>query len=409
MMEKIMRSELINACEALTQRATELRCRIHANPELGCKEFATSALVMAELKDIGIEYRSFDDGYTGVIGIIHGGKPGPVIGMRADMDALPIQEFDLSKSYSSNKPGVMHACGHDVHTAVLLGAARIIHGFKDRLAGTVKLIFQPAEEASEGGADEMVRRGCLENPHVDEIFGIHVDDQRDCGMVGTRVGATNASCDSITITVQGKSAHGTRPELGVDALYAACQVVTNLHAMLSRRVGALKNVSLNIGTLHAGTASNIIADTAVMNISLRTTDPAMRPYMFSEIERTAKCICEACCAEAKMEIRCGSGSVVNDRVLVEHVKGISELLLGEGHFNYTEELCIGSEDFSHYTESIPGCFYDIGIRNRGKGIDAPLHNCHFDIDERAIGIGLLMQSGVVLSRLCTLTDDGKKG
>ena len=403
-MQPIKVSELRQAVAAVSQRGVELRRTIHANPELSSKEYETSALVKKELSEAGIPYKDFDD-YTGVIGLIEGAKPGPVYAIRADMDALPIQEVDTERPYCSKNPGVMHACGHDVHTAVLLSAAKVINQFKDRMSGSVKLLFQPAEEATNLGAREMVARGCLEDPHVDEVYGLNVDDQRPCGTVGTRIGPTNASSDRIVVKITGKSAHGTRPELGVDAVFVAAEVVVGLHAMLSRRVGALKNISLNIGVIQGGTAANIIAQEASLQISLRTTDPAMRPYMFEEITRTINGICELNLATAEIEISEGCRSVVNDKECVEHVYALSERLLGPGHFTFTPELCMGSEDFSCYTQHIPSCFYDLGIRNEERGITARLHNCHFDVDENAIPIGILMHSAIVLEKLCGIVDD----
>lgn len=393
------KQELLSLVERKKERAIALRRQIHADPELSGKEYRTAALVQGELDRLQIPYRTWSD-YTGVVGLIAGAAEGPVIALRADMDALPISEARTELPFCSQNPGVMHACGHDVHTAVLLGAAAVLKELAPRLHGSVKLLFQPSEECGPNGADQMVKRGCMQDPRVDRVFGLHVDDGRPCGALGTRAGAINASCDAFRIEVTGRSAHGTRPQNGVDAIYTACQMILSLYAMTARRLSALERVSVNVGTVSGGTASNIVADRAEFSISLRTVSEETRAYMHREIRQLLEDTARLNRAEVRISMREGARTQFNDAESVERIARMAELLYGKNAYTENADPSMGSEDFSAYCrDGTPGAMWELGVRNEEKGWTAALHNDRFCPDERAIPIGMAMQSAIVYSLL----------
>lgn len=382
-------------------RAVELRRNIHEYPELSGRELRTSELVRNELERLGIQYQSWPD-YTGVVGVIPGAGDGPVIALRADMDALPILEKRTELPFCSKTPGVMHACGHDVHTAILLGAAAVLKELAPQLHGTVKLLFQPSEESDNLGAAHMVALGCMENPKVDKVFAIHVDDSRECGSLGTKVGAINSAADHFQVTVLGKSAHGTKPQKGVDAIYTACQMINNLYAMIPRRLSALESVSVNVGTIRGGTADNIICDKVEFGISLRTVSNEIRSYMHKEIQQMLKDTASLNHAKVEISLREGAGSQYNDGDCVDLINRVSDLLYGKGAYETNPSPSMGSEDFSEYCkDGTPGAMWELGVRNTEKGWTAPLHNDLFCPDEGSIPIGIAMQSAIVYELLST--------
>ena len=393
------KDELMKLVEKHAEHTIALRRDIHAHPELSEHEERTSKLVQEELKRLGIPYETYD-GYTAVVGLIHGAGEGPVIGLRADMDALPILEERTELPFCSQNDGVMHACGHDVHTSTLLGAAAVLKDLAPKLNGTVKLLFQPAEEAGNKGASYFIKQGCLENPKVDKIFAFHVDASKEWGTLGTRVGAYNAASDKFYVTVLGKSSHGTKPELGIDALYVACQIVLAVYSMMGRRINGLDKVSINVGKLHGGNTHNIVCDRAEFVISLRTVDKRMREFMHQEIRALIEGIAAA--NRAKLEINevYGCSSVMNEEASVELIHGVSDWLLGKDAYIPNPDPIMGSEDFSAYGDAgVPGAMYDLGVRNTEKGMTAPIHNSMFCPDERAIPIGMAMQAGIVYKLL----------
>jgi len=393
------KEELLSIVDKYAPRIVEIREDIHANPELSSQEFRTSRLVADELQKLGIEVKTWPD-YTGVVGLIKGAEDGPVIALRADMDALPILEERTELPFCSRNPGVMHACGHDVHTTVQLGAAAVLKELAPKMKGSVKLIFQPAEEATGMGAGHFISLGCLENPHVDQIFAIHVTDAAEWGHNGTKYGITNSAPDVFSVTVHGVSSHGTRPQKGVDALYTACQMITALYGMTNRRLSALQTVSVNVGKFHSGTASNIIADKAEFDISLRTIEPISRKLMHEEIIHLLKSVAKLNHAEVEINERYGCPSQVNDKDCVDAIVGASDWLYGEGKFSLYDEVSMGSEDFSEYgATGIPSAMWELGVANLEKGWTAPLHNSKFCADERAIPIGMAMQAAIIYSIL----------
>lgn len=399
------RVELMALVDKHTEHTIELRRDIHAHPELSEQEFRTRKVVCDELDRLGIPYQTWEDD-NGVIGLIEGGGDGPVIALRADMDALPIQEGRTELPFCSQNPGVMHACGHDVHTTVQLGATAVLKELAPKLKGAVKLIFQPAEEAGTHGAAFLVKRGCMENPKVDKIFGIHVDDVREWGTLGTKAGAINAASDLFEVTVLGKSTHGTKPERGIDAMYVACQMVLAVYSMVARRLNGLDKVSVNVGKLNGGTAHNIVCDKAEFGISLRTVDNRVRAYMHEEIRALLEGIATANRATVEIKESYGCSSQFNDEECVELIHQVSDFLWGKDAYSTNPDPAMGSEDFSAYCESgTPGSMWELGVRNTERGWTAPLHNMMFCPDERAIPIGMAMQAGIVYQ---LLSEDGLK-
>ena len=391
------RQELLDIAAEKAVHALEIREDIHAHPELSGQEIRTSGIVRQELERLGIETRIWE-GYTGVAGILRGAYDGPVIALRADMDALPILEKRTELPFCSTNPGVMHACGHDMHTSIQLGAAAVLKELADRLHGTVKFIFQPAEEATDLGAKHFVSLGVLEDPHVDRIFAIHVDTDRETGMLGTKKGNTNSASDLLTVTVHGKSSHGTRPQFGVDAIYTACQMILSVYGFVGRRLHALQSVSVNVGKIEAGTANNIIADTCRFAISLRTIDRQMRTFMHEELRDLLESIARENHAEVTIEDRYGCSSQFNDSDCVDTIEAAAKILYGEECYTVNPEPSMGSEDFSAYGETgIPSAMWELGVRNGKMGWTAPLHNDMFCADEAALPIGIAMQAAIVYS------------
>lgn len=389
------KTELLQLAEQESERLIALRREIHAHPELSEQEYRTRALVCRELERLGVPYEIREDD-TGVVGLIRGQKDGPVIALRADMDALPITEQHTELPFCSETPGVMHACGHDMHTAIQLGAAALLKKLAPRLCGSVKLIFQPAEEAGTHGADFMVKHGCMENPKVDKIFAIHVDAGRECGTLGTKPGVLNSASDSFQVKVCGKAAHGTKPQCGIDAVFAAVQMINALYGMSTRRLSALERVSLNVGTISGGTANNIIADEAHFGISLRTVDKDIRAYMHREIRELLEGIASAHKAQVEITETYGSASQINDEDCVDLIRSTSDLLWGKQAYIPNEDPSMGSEDFSAYCEDgTPGAMWELGVRNTELGMTAPLHSGLFCPDERAILVGTAMQTAIV--------------
>ncbi|MDX2435956.1 MAG: M20 family metallopeptidase, partial [Acidobacteriota bacterium] len=338
--------------------------------------------------EMGIEYEDGLGG-TGVLGLIHGTGEGKVVALRADMDALPIQD-DKDVPYASKIPGKMHACGHDVHTTVLLGAARLLAKNKDSFAGTVKLLFQPAEETV-GGAKLLIKCGALEDPRVDAIFGLHVDPDLEVGTVGLHFGQRNASSDDLEIVVHGKASHGAYPYDGVDAIVAAAQVISSLQTIVSRNVDAREAAVVSLGTIHGGTQANILADRVELVGTVRCLNQTTRAFVLQRIRETAEAVAHGLGARAEVNIEPSYDPVVNDPAMVEIVRESSKELLGDDAVVVNTTPQMGVEDFGYYLSEVPGAFYSMGVRNESKGIVHPVHNGLFDADENAMPIAVALQ------------------
>ncbi len=379
---------MLAAAQDLLPWMIEIRRDLHQNPELGLEEHRTNSKVRALLDEMGIEYVDGLGG-TGILGLIRGDGDGKVVALRADLDALPIQD-GKDVPYASKIPGKMHACGHDVHTTVLLGAARLLVELKSSFSGTIKLFFQPAEETV-GGAKLLIAAGALENPRVDAIFGLHVDSSLEVGQVGLHYGQRNASSDDIEIIVHGKAAHAAYPYLGVDAIVAAAQVITSLQTIVSRSVDAREAAVLSLGTIQGGTQQNIVADRVEMVGTVRCLNQATRAVVLGRIKETAEAVALGLGAQAEVRIKPSYDPVVNDKNMMDIVRESSRELLGDEGIVVFDTPLMGVEDFGYYLTEVPGAFYSVGVRNEAEGIVHPVHHGLFDVDESAMAVATALQ------------------
>jgi amidohydrolase len=393
---------MLEAARALSPWLIEIRRDLHQHPELGLEEHRTAARVGELLDQLGIPHR---DGVaqTGVLGTIEGARPGPCVALRADIDALPLQD-GKDKPYRSQVPGKMHACGHDVHTTILLGAARLLAERRDQLAGTIKLLFQPAEETV-GGAKMMIEEGALDAPTVEAIFGLHVDPTIDAGQIGVRYGQRNASSDDVLITVHGRSAHGAYPANGVDAIVVAAQVVLALQTVISRNLDARASAVLTLGTIRGGTQGNIVANKVEMVGTMRALDPRIRAMILGRVREVAEGVATGVGGSATVEIRPSYDPLVNHDSRVAVVQANAERLLGRDNVTQVPRPSLGVEDFAFYVTHVPGAFYSLGVRNEAAGIVHPVHNELFDVDERSLPIGAALQA---LNALTILRGDAAR-
>lgn len=370
-------------------KVVEWRRQIHSHPELSMQEEKTAGLVAGELEKLGLEVRRNVGGH-GVVGLLKGGKPGKVVGLRADMDALPLQE-ETGLPFASQNPGVMHACGHDTHTAMLLGAACVLSEMKNDLQGSVKFIFQPAEELNPtGGAPGMIKDGVLENPRVDALFALHVWPGFDTGKIITRAGALMGASDRVYLTVAGKSAHGSAPHQGIDAIMIAAQVVSGMQSIVSRTVGPLDSAVVSIGTIKGGYRYNVIADKVEMEGTVRTLAPTTQDMLPGLIERTAAGIARALGGDCTVKYVRGYPPTMNDPALFRMVSGTVVESLGEEHFVALDKPDLGGEDFSFFARERPSLMAWLGCRPAGTPPEkmAVLHNTCFNPDETCFPYGV---------------------
>ena len=366
-----------------------IRHHLHAHPELSYKEFETSKFVQSKLSSFGIPFEV--KATTGVLGMIKGKNPDSrVIALRADMDALPILE-ENEVDYKSLNPGIMHACGHDVHTSILLGAAKILNELKDEWEGTIKLLFQPGEERNPGGASFMIKDGVLENPRPQAIFGLHVHPGLDLGKLSFRKGRVMASADEIYITIRSKGGHAAAPHLTADTILVASQLIVSLQQVISRNNNPISPSVLSICSIQGGHTTNVIPSEVKMMGTFRAMDEAWRSKAHELIRNQAKGIAEATGAEIDLHIDIGYPTVDNDPALTETAWQLANTYMGKENVSETE-MRMGAEDFGYYTQVIPGCFYRLGVRNKEKGIIHNVHTPQFNIDERAIEIGMGMMA-----------------
>ncbi|KUO72614.1 MAG: peptidase M20 [Clostridia bacterium BRH_c25] len=382
--------------EEIFEKLVAIRRDLHMNPELSGKEIRTSKKISEYLDIWGIEHI---DGVadTGVIAIIRGKKEGRTVAARADIDALPITEAS-DRYYKSRNEGIMHACGHDVHAAILLGVARMFKEMEKELAGNVKLIFQPAEEAV-GGAQRMVKDGCMANPDVDYVIGLHVMPYLDAGQVELKYGKLNAASGEFSITIKGKSGHGAYPDTTIDAIVIAGNVITALQTLVSRNISPLDSVVLTIGKINGGTKNNIIADEVVMSGTLRTLDADTRKHAKAIIERIVENTAKTYGGEGTVEYTDGYEALINDDEIIDVIRETAERVLGKDKVQFKEFSSMGAEDFSYYIEEAKGAFYHLGCGNQAKGITASLHNKNFDVDENCIKTGVQLQTECILALL----------
>ena len=394
----------INAgADAIEKKVISWRRDFHEHPELGNMEVRTAQIVADHLRSLGIEVQE-KVAVTGVVGILKGGKPGPVVALRADMDGLPVTErvdipfkSTVSTIYNGQKIGVMHACGHDSHVAILMGVAEVLSSMKNDIAGTVKFIFQPAEEGvydpsllknGKSGAELMVMEGVMESPKVDVAFGLHISSVTEVGTIGYRPGATMAAVDQLGIKVNGKQTHGANPWGGIDPIVTASQIVMGLQTIVSRNVNITENPAIvTVGAIHGGIRQNIISESLDMIGTIRTFGTEQRELVHKRIKEVATNIAESAGAKADVTIETGYPVTYNDPTLTEKMIGSLENLAGKANVQ-VQPVQTGAEDFSFFQQKVPGFFFFLGGKPKNVKVGFPHHTPDFYIDESGFTLGI---------------------
>lgn len=401
-----LHTEIDSRAEAINDKVIAWRRDIHEHPELSNEEVRTGKLVAKHLKSLGLEVET-GIANTGVVGILRGGKPGKVVALRADMDGLPVEEkVDVpfaSKArgkYRGNDVGIMHACGHDMHVAILMGAAEVLSGMKDEISGTIKFIFQPAEEGP-GGADTMVEAGVLKNPDVDAIFGLHVTQGWSVGEMGVRAGGAMAGSDYFTIVVKGKQTHAAAPWLGVDPIVVSAQVILGMQTIISRQVDVTAAPAvLTIGTINGGIRSNIIPDDVTLRGTIRTFEPNMQDDIHARLRNTVESIAASAGADAEISIVKSAPVTYNDPELTRQMRATLERVAGASKV-LESPLVTGAEDFAYFQKEIPGMFFFLGVRPEDvpKADLIANHSPLFYSDEDSLPIGVRAMAGLAVDYL----------
>ncbi len=377
-----MSSLLFQEVDAIAPEIVANRRDFHMHPELGFEEVRTAGRLVELLKGYGLEVETMVG--TGVVAYLRGGKPGKTLLVRADIDALPVQELS-THAYRSQHDGKMHACGHDAHMAILLGVARVLADRQSELAGTVKLIFQPAEEGP-GGALPMIEAGVLENPKVDAAIGFHVWNNLPVGKIGVRPGPIMANTDQFDLYIEGKGGHGAMPHLSVDAIAVTGQVITALQTIVSRNVSPLDSAVVTLGKIRGGDRHNIIAQTVELSGTVRSFSAVVGDMLPKRIEDVIAGITQAMGATYRLDYHRTYPATVNDPGMTEVVRQAAAKVVGEDHVVECEPS-MGGEDMAYFLQEVPGCYFFIGTANPDQGLDNPHHHPSFDIDERGLPVG----------------------
>jgi amidohydrolase len=380
----------------LAESVIDLRRTLHQWPELGFQEHRTSALVAERLRALGIEVRT-GVAQTGVLGILRGNREGKTVLLRADMDALPIEEAS-GAPYASQNHGVMHACGHDGHTSILLTVATVLAKYRQQFSGTVKFAFQPAEELPPGGAKGMIEEGVLENPRVDSTFGLHLWNGLPVGKIGVDDGPIMASVDRFDIVIKGIGSHGAYPHTGVDPIVVGSHVVAVLQTVVSREVPPLAPVVVTVGAFQGGTAFNVIPSQAELSGTVRTVDARIREEMPARLERIVRGVTSGMRAEFSFDYTFGYPVTVNDANRAQFARQVARQIVGDANV-VTAGMTMGAEDMSYFLEAVPGCYLRLGSGNSDKGLIHPHHSALFDFDEAALPIGIEVLAQLTLAYL----------
>lgn len=378
--------DFLQEAQKIKSELITIRRYLHQNPELSFQEYNTAKYIAGLLQKWGLKVKT-NVGGTGVIGLLSPSAQSPAkcVALRADMDALPIQE-QTGKSYASKNSGVMHACGHDGNMTCVLGAARILSARRQELKSTVKFIFQPAEEVA-GGAEAIIRAGALKNPTVAVIIGLHVNSALDAGKIGIKQGQMMASVDQFELTIIGESGHGAAPHKGVDAIAVSAEVITALQQVVSRKIDPLDPVVLTIGTINGGSRYNILADRVTMTGTVRTLNEKTHKNMPLLIEKIVKGVVSAFDAKYKLNYKILGVSLKNDEQVLVKVRAEAIKLLGTNGVRDLNCPSMGGEDFASYLQKVPGAFFYLGVKNQAKGTNFTWHHPRFDLDEEALPIG----------------------
>ncbi len=387
--------------EELFPYTQAMRRDFHMHPELGFREVRTGGIVAKELESLGLEVTK-GVGKTGVVGYLEGSKPGPTILLRFDMDALPITE-ETGAEYASTNPGVMHACGHDGHTAIGLTVAKMLHAHRDELAGSIKFCFQPSEEGTNGedvgGALMMIRDGVLESPKVEKTLSLHVWNDKPVGWLHIGSGPVMAGADLFIIKLTGRGGHGAAPETTVDPVVAAAQIVTALQTIASRNVAPLKPAVVSVTSVHAGTAFNIIPQTAELNGTIRTFEPEVRKIVHERFEQIVRGIASSMGCESEITIKQVTAPVINNEAVTERVLNIAQALLPQNEIETDPYLTMGAEDMGYMQEKADGCYFMVGSANAEKNLNYNHHHPKFDFDERALVTGAALMASAAANLL----------
>lgn len=381
----------------ISEELIKIRRDFHEHPELGFEEYRTSKKIKEFLKNENIPY--IEVAKTGVCAIIEGTKEGEkkCIGLRADIDALPMLDKKVC-SYSSKEEGKMHGCGHDAHTTILLGAARLLNRHKDEFSGYVKLFFEPAEETT-GGAPLMIEEGVLENPKVDKIVGLHVEETLDVGKIMVRKGVVNAASNPFFITIKGKGGHGAYPHMAIDPVVIASHVVLALQSIVSREIKPVNPSVVTVSTINGGTAGNIIPDEVKLSGIIRTMTLEDRSFAVKRVKEIVSSICKAMRGDYEINIQESYPCLYNDSDSVDLVRKSAKEILNDDNVLEQEAPKLGVESFAYFALEKPSAFYFLGVRNENKNIIHSAHNSLFDIDEEALHLGVALQSQIAFNYL----------
>jgi len=389
----LSREQVWELARSVHPYGVQVRRDLHRNPELSFEEHDTHQYLAAALQEMGCSFQSGLGGGTGLHVVIRGSRPGPTVALRADIDALPIQE-ETGLPFASQRPGVMHACGHDVHTAILLATARALQSIKDDLPGQVVLIFQPGEEQNPGGASLMIRDGVLDDPKVDAIFGLHVEPYMEAGCMAFAPGPVMAAPDELRVTVVGRGGHGASPHLTVDPVLTACQIITMLQQVVARNVDPFQPAVITIGMIQGGSAHNIIPDEVTFVGTVRTMDPELRRLMPERIEAVIRGVCEAAGATYRFHYEHGYPVLINDAEMTELGRQAAVAVLGADKVQPMEPS-MGGEDFAYYLQRVPGTFARLGVRASDNTAPHGLHTSRLMVDESSIAVGVAYYIQVV--------------
>ena len=390
-----LRNKLFESIDAINEKVVHIRHDLHMHPELSGHEEHTKYLVKGILEASGYEIKESDRHY-GLVADLRVDEDAKTVAIRADMDALPIEE-QTQKPYASREQGIMHACGHDSHTAIALGTAIAMAQHKEALPGNVRFIFQPSEESKEGGSVEMIEEGALEG--VDGIFGLHAYPYLKTGQIGYKYGVMMASADIFTIEIFGKSAHGARPHEGVDAILVTSMIVNSLNHIVSRMIDPLHPAVISLGTVEGGKASNIICDHVVLKGTVRTINEEVRTNIPKMMETSIEGICKSMGATYNFDYEFGQPELINHDAMVDIVVGEAKEIIGEENCIDLKDPVMGGEDFSEYLKIVPGAFFRLGTCNEAKETCISQHNSRFDVDDDALQYGMKIMGASALSFL----------
>ncbi len=372
--------------QALFPYLQSMRRDFHVHPELGFREVRTGGIVARELEALGLEVTK-GVGKTGVVAMLEGSRPGPTLLLRFDMDALPILE-ETGAPYASETAGVMHACGHDGHTAVGLAVARLLHNHRSDLAGSIKFCFQPSEEGFNGevrgGNEMMIRDGVMENPHVDQTLALHLWNDQSLGWIGVASGPVLAGAELFTVRIEGKGGHGASPHLTVDPIVAAAQIITALQTIVSRNVAPLNSAVISVTTVQSGTAFNVIPQTAELTGTIRTFDRDVRAMVLDRFTQLIESSAAALNCRAQIDVQRVTPALVNDESLAIRVQETARRVLSTAKLDTSGYLTMGAEDMAFMQEQVPGCYFFVGSNNKDRHLDYGHHHPKFDFDEEAL-------------------------